>query len=450
MTPKGRTERVAEYIREEIAKLLIDGIKDPRLGFVSVMGVKMSKDLRYANVYVSLYGDEKQRKSSLVALQNSAGWVKAMIAQNLHMRYIPEIRFFPDDSLDRVYAMEEVFNTIHEKKAEQPFIKLDLQTVIEEIKNADRIMITTHERPDGDALGSLIGLWYWLEAQGKNHIIPLIEKPVHRMYSFLPRANKIYSLEDENLPRIDVDTVIIVDVASLERIGEVSEKVQAKHKVLVLDHHETIENNGLMGFADPTYAACGEIIAELFIQTETPLTEESAVCLYVAQATDTGGYRFSNTNARSHRIASYIMETPFDLEEINAKIFDTITIPQFELLKRILSRAKIEIQGKVSYSYLTQKDFEQIGASLEDCHNLVNILRDIDGVSVGILFTEVNPEKTKISIRSRRHFHAGEFLTQFGGGGHRCAAGGTLDMPLEQVKQDILQAIKNELDKQIK
>lgn len=446
MTPKGRTERVAEYIREEIAKLLIDGIKDPRLGFVSVMGVKMSKDLRYANVYVSLYGDEKQRKSSLVALQNSAGWVKAMIAQNLHMRYIPDIRFFPDDSLDRVYAMEEVFSMLHQKKTEQPFIKLDLPTIIEEIKSAERIMITTHERPDGDALGSLIGLWYWLESQGKNQIIPLIEKPISKMYAFLPRADKVYYLDDEKLPRIDIDTVIIVDVASLERIGEVAEKVQTKHKVLVIDHHETLEDNGLMGFADPTYAACGEIIAELFINTETPFTEESAICLYVAQATDTGGYRFSNTNARSHRIASYLMETQFDLEKINAKIFDTMTIPQFELQKRMLSRAKLEFQGKVSYSYLTQKDFEQVGATVEDCHNLVNNLRNIEGVSVGILFTEINSEKTKISIRSRKDFHAGEFLTQYGGGGHRCAAGGTLNMPIERAKEEILRAIEREIN----
>lgn len=448
MTPKGRAERVAEYIKEEIAKLLIDGIKDPRLGFVSVMGVKMSKDLRYANVYVSLYGNEKQRKSSLIALQNSAGWIKAMIAQNLHMRYIPEIRFFPDDTLDRVYAMEEMFDLIHKEKAEQPFIKIDLPTFIEEVKSSERFLITTHERPDGDALGSLIALWYWLEAQGKQHIVPLIEKPFPKMYSFLPRANKVLSLEDEELPRIDVDTVIIVDVASLDRIGEVAELVQHKHKILVLDHHDTLENNGLMGFADPSYAACGEIIAELFIQTATPLNEESATCLYVAQATDTGGYRFSNTNARSHRIASFILEIPLDLEEIHSKIFDTITLPQFELLKRILNRTQLEVQGKVSYSYLTQRDFEEVGASIEDCHNLVNILRDINGVSVGILFTEINHEKVKISIRSRKHFHAGEFLAQFGGGGHRCAAGGMLDIPLEQAKQKILKAVEKELNKQ--
>ncbi len=450
MTPKGRTERVAEFIREEIAKLLIDGIKDPRLGFVSVMGVKMSKDLRYANVYVSLFGDEKQKKSSLIALQNSAGWIKSMLAQNLHMRYIPEIRFFPDDSLDKVYAMEEVFNEIHHQKKEQPFIKMDLLSVIEEIKTSERILITTHERPDGDALGSLIGFWYWLESQGKTHVIPLLEKPFPRMYSFLPRANKVYSLEDEELPKIDVDTVVILDVASLDRIGGVSEFVKPAHKVLVIDHHETLENNGLMGFADPTYSACGEIVAEMFIATETPLQRESAICLYVAQATDTGGYRFSNTTARTHRIASYLLETEFDLEEINSRIFETITVPQFELLKRILSRTSLEAHGKISYSFLTQKDFEQIGASMDDCHNLVNILREIEGVVVGILFTEIDSEQTKVSIRSRKKFHAGEFLAKYGGGGHRCAAGGTLNMPLSRAKEEIIKEIEKELNEQEK
>ena len=446
MTQKGRVERVAEFIREEIAKLLIDGIKDPRLGFVSVMGVKMSKDLRYANVYVSLYGDEKQRKGSLVALQNSTGWVKSMIGQNLHLRYIPDIRFFPDDSLDRVYAMEEVFNKIHQGKAEQPFIHLDLATTIEEILSAQRIMITTHERPDGDAIGSLLGLWYWLETQ-KKEVIPLIAKPVPKMYSFLPRANQIYFLEDEKLPQIDVDTVVVLDVSSLNRIGEVSENIKPSHKVVVLDHHETIEANGLMGFIDSSYAACGEIIAEIFINTETPFTEESATCLYVAQTTDTGGYRYSNTTSRSHRIASALLETQFDIEEVNTKIFDTKTIPQFELLKRILNRTRIEAHGKISYSYLTQKDFEQVEATLEDCHNLVDFLRDIEGVTVGILFTEMSPEKTKVSLRSRKEFNSGEFLTQYGGGGHRCAAGGTLNLQLEKAKSELIKEIEKELNK---
>jgi ribosome-binding factor A len=120
MTEKGRPRRVGELVREEIARLLMKGLKDPRIGFVSVMSVRMSPDLRYANVYVSLYGSESERKSSLVGLQNSAGWLRGKITRNLGLRFAPEIRFFPDDSLDRVFHLEEVIREIHSNEERSP------------------------------------------------------------------------------------------------------------------------------------------------------------------------------------------------------------------------------------------------------------------------------------------------------------------------------------------
>ncbi len=113
MTGKGRPQRVGELVREEIARLLMKGIKDPRIGFVSVMSVRMSPDLRYANVYVSLYGSESERKGSLAGLQRSAGWLRGQVTRNLGLRFAPEIRFFPDDTLDRVFHLEEVFRELH-------------------------------------------------------------------------------------------------------------------------------------------------------------------------------------------------------------------------------------------------------------------------------------------------------------------------------------------------
>jgi len=102
MKQYGRPERVGELIRQEVAKLLTRGVKDPRIGFVSVMGVRMSPDLRYANVYVSLYGEEKERKSSLIGLRNSSGWIRREVGKHLRPRLLPELRLFPDGSLDRV------------------------------------------------------------------------------------------------------------------------------------------------------------------------------------------------------------------------------------------------------------------------------------------------------------------------------------------------------------
>lgn len=114
MSDKGRPRRVGELVREEIAQLIVKGLKDPRIGFVSVMSVRMSPDLKYANVYVSLYGSESEKKSSLIGLQHSATWLRGVVARNLKLRFAPEIRFFPDDTLDRVFHLENVIRELHE------------------------------------------------------------------------------------------------------------------------------------------------------------------------------------------------------------------------------------------------------------------------------------------------------------------------------------------------
>ena len=116
MASEERAIRVARVVKAEIADLLTKGLKDPRIGFVSIMGVRMSPDLRYANVYVSLFGSDKEKKSSLIGLKNSAGWIRKQIGGKLRLRVTPEVRFFEDTSLDEVFHLEEVFKEIHESE----------------------------------------------------------------------------------------------------------------------------------------------------------------------------------------------------------------------------------------------------------------------------------------------------------------------------------------------
>ena len=119
MSDSGRPKRVGESVREEIARLIAKGLKDPRIGFVSVMAVRMSPDLKYANVYVSLYGSEAECKSSLIGLRNSAGWLRGVVGRNLKLRFAPKIRFFLDDTLERVFHLEEVFRQLHEDEDQE-------------------------------------------------------------------------------------------------------------------------------------------------------------------------------------------------------------------------------------------------------------------------------------------------------------------------------------------
>lgn len=438
MSTKGRGERVGELIRHEIAGLLSKGLKDPRIGFVSVMGVEMSKDLHYATVNVSLYGDEKERKSSLIALQNSAGWIRRELGKHLRLRFTPEVRFRTDGSLDQVYALEKVFEEIHEDRKKQPMIRLNLPDLIEEIKGANSFMITSHVSPDGDAVGSVLALKFLLEAMGKTDVLCVLADPVPAIYTNLPGASTILS-PDAEIP--DFDVAIIVDVARLNRIGDVADLITEDERVVVIDHHLEEHPEGDFGFVDATYAATGEIMVELFEAAGIPLTPEAAHCAYVAQITDTGGYRYSNTSARSHRIAALIHEVKIDHAEICSDVFDMFSRPKILLMKTVLDRMELSCEGRVATSYVNQDDIDEVGGKKEDLNGLVNYLRNIDGVVVGILFTGVDAETTKASVRSSHAFNAATFLKEYGGGGHAAAAGVTMNEPLDSARKRLLEGL---------
>lgn len=442
MTHKGRPQRVAEVLREEIASLLNKGLKDPRLGFVSVMGVDLSPDLRYANVHVSLYGDEGARKGSLVALRNASGWVRREIGRKVRLRYTPEIRFFPDDTLDRVYHLEEVFEKLHEEEHAAPMRALDLSGVLEELKAAESFLLTTHEHSDGDAVGSLLGLAILLRSMGKQRIHCVMADPAPRMYEFLPGVGTI---SDPTTTVPEYDLAVIVDAGALSRVGAVAELIPADKRLLIIDHHLDEGPEGAAGLIDSTYAATGEIIVELFQTAGLPMSKEAAECLYVAQVTDTGGYRFSNTNARSHRIAAALVEVGLDTSAICSRVFDIMPTPKFHLLRRVLDRMELEADGRIAHTYIEEQDFIETASKREDVNNLVNYARNIEGVLVGVLFYHAGPGETKVSVRCVPEFDASAFLREFGGGGHAAAGGATVAGELEDVTRRVLERLLERL-----
>ena len=212
---------------------------------------------------VSLFGSEKERKSSLIALQNSAGWIRREIGKHVRLRFTPEIRFKADGTLDNVYALEKVFDEIHEDRKAQPMIRVDLPAVVEELKAANSFLITSHVSPDGDAVGSILALKRLLEALGKSQITCALADPVPAIYTQLPGAKQIVGPGAE-APACDL--VIIVDVARLNRIGDISKWVGEDQKVLVIDHHLEEHPEATLGFVDASYAATGEIIVDLFTE----------------------------------------------------------------------------------------------------------------------------------------------------------------------------------------
>jgi bifunctional oligoribonuclease and PAP phosphatase NrnA len=438
MKQTGRAQRVAEVIRHEIGELLIKGLKDPRIGFVSIMRVTMSPDLCYANVYVSLYGSEEEKKSSLIGLRHSAGWIRRQTGRKIRLRVTPEIRFFPDDTLDKVYHLEEIFHQIHEEEKKSPMIHLSLAEVLAELQKADSFLVTSHQNPDGDAVGSILGMRALLHALGKTDIVCVMEDCVPARYAGLPGAGAV--IRPEDMAPFEGELAIILDSSNLDRIGNVAALLPEECRTLILDHHLAGNPDAAAGHIDASRAAAGEIIAELYTLAGAEMTVDAAHCLYVALATDTGGFRFTNTSPRAHRIAAHLLESGIDVAAISTRIFDTIARPKFELLRVVLDAMRFRAGGAIAWTVVRAPDLEKAGAHKEDMDGLVNYTRYIEGVRIGILFHETAAGVTKVSFRSDDSFNSAAFLSAWGGGGHAAAAGATIEQPLHEIEAEILES----------
>ncbi len=307
--------------------------------------------------------------------------------------------------------------------------------LVEELDAHDSFVVTSHADPDGDAVGSMLAMHQLLQALGKSSIACITPDPAPRSCRWLPGIEHI-GTPGAAPPHFEL--MVVLDAAGFDRFESVAKLMRPGARVAVVDHHVENQPCGDYNYIDSSYAAVGEMMVELFDAAGVPLTRDAAECMYFAQITDTGGYRFSNTNPRSHRIAARLLETGLDVFEINHRAFDVISLPKVELLKRVLERRRFSLGGRVAYSELTLEDMTGADASAEDLNGLVNYMRNIEGVEVGILFRELSRVSTKISFRSRANFDSAAFLRKLGGGGHPAAAGATLDKPIDETRRLVL------------
>ena len=323
--------------------------------------------------------------------------------------------------------------------------RIDLGEVVARLKNADDVLITTHTGPDGDAIGSVLGLRQLALALGQRRVSVTCHDAVPEIYRWLPGSEAIVTpdaIEESS------GLGVIVDVAELDRIGDAARPMKNCGSLMVLDHHLVEDPAGDAHYIDPGYAAASEIVIDLFEAAKLPMPRDAAECLYVGIATDTGGFRFGNTNAKAHRRAAVLLDAGIDVAAISNRIFDSLSLAKCELLQRALSRLKIVDPGTLAYTYLTMEDMHAAKARGEDIEGIVNYARNLEGVRVGILFREVeNGSKTKVSMRSGNGFNSAEILRAFGGGGHEGAAGATLEAPREEVMKSIVNAVKESLAK---
>ena len=311
----------------------------------------------------------------------------------------------------------------------------------------DRFLITSHVRPDGDALGSELGMAELLIQKGKYcRIVNASSLPAR--YKFLDLAGRVRQLGvdvDESDPA-DFDVVMILDTSAWSQLGGMADLVRTTMaKKVVIDHHIGHDEMGAELFKDSTAAACGLLIAEATVHLGGLLTREIAEPLFVALATDTGWFRFSSTDGRTLRVAAQLVETGLEVNRLYRLLFEESSVARLKLTGRMLESLRVTCDGRVAYSSIRQGDLRATGASYQDSEDMVNYTLSIAGVEVGLLFVELQSGGLKVSFRSRGEFDCTKVAAQFGGGGHRQAAGATFEADPAEAEARVLKAVASAL-----
>jgi phosphoesterase RecJ-like protein len=323
---------------------------------------------------------------------------------------------------------------------------LDWAPFVDVVRRHQRFLLTTHIRPDGDGLGSMQALALVLRQMGKEVRLVIASKLPPR-YAFLTAAGPIeqFALGGESFR--DVEVAMVLDTGTWNQLGPFGPFFRELPVVkLVIDHHQTQDDLGALLFVDTTAEATGRLIFEAITALGVPLPEEAANALFVALAMDTGWFRHSNATAATFALAEQLVGAGARLTPLYERLFEDNSLPRLKLLGLVLDRLQVTYEGQVAYTEIRRTDYEATGALPQDTEDLVNYTRSLAGVEVGLLFMEQPRGGVKVSFRARSRVDVARLAEQFGGGGHRLASGAVLEVPLEEARARVLEAVKAALD----
>jgi len=319
------------------------------------------------------------------------------------------------------------------------------------IDAANKILVTTHVKPDGDAIGSLVGICNVLTQLDKQ-VVPLFLSPVPQWYQFLLEdAVPVlkHDLECSDLDQgdyADVDLIVLVDVNSLPQLSHFGDFLQKTDiPVLVIDHHATADHLGTIELVDPDAAATGLLVAEYISHNQWPLSARTAEALFVATATDTGWFQFSSANSRVYRDCADLIDAGANPNRIYEKLYQDLSFAKLKLTLAMLDTLELFFDDQFALQHLGPKDFERTGATYDETENLVNECHRIGSVKASVLLVELPDGRSRGSLRSKSDLDVSEIARKFGGGGHKKAAGTFIEGPMEEARQRIIEEFRPRL-----
>lgn len=319
----------------------------------------------------------------------------------------------------------------------------DRASIAAALKRCTTILISTHRNPDGDALGSQLGLMLALEKMGKTVVVHNLD-PVPEIYRFLPQHDRIKTGKPV---QGRYDAIVVVD-ADPPRTG-LFEGTYPADVLINIDHHITNPLAWPLTWLDEAASATGEMIFKLIGELGVAIDRDIALSLYTAIFTDTGSFRYSNTTPESMKIAATLLESGADPWLVTENVYESFLFNRLKLLGVVIANMERSADGRTAWVVVTDELYHQTGTSAEDTDNFVNFVRSVKGVEVAILFRQTGDAQYKISLRSKGRVDLTEVAQSLGGGGHKNAAGGVLDGTRDEVITSVIGKVEKAIAAQI-
>ena len=298
------------------------------------------------------------------------------------------------------------------------------------------MLIGTHLNPDGDALGSALALSHYLDQRGIPNEVLCHHAPPANL-EFLPGVDRI-----RQTPSKEHDLGVVLDLDSIERLGNTGPFFEHLPHLVVIDHHVPHEAPGDLRIVDTDAPATAVILARLLTALGADITPQISTCLLTGIVTDTGSFRFRNTTAEALSISATLLEHGGDINLVSEEVFQRKPLSSARLLGIMLARMDIEQDDRLCYSVLEHADFASTGSTDEDTEGFVNELLSITTVQIAALFREPKPGRIRVSLRSRGTYDVADVARQVGGGGHRNAAGCSFETSFEEALELVLPKLR--------
>lgn len=315
--------------------------------------------------------------------------------------------------------------------------KNNILEAIRKIEESDNICIVSHANPDGDSIGSLLGLGISLIDNKDKRVKLALYDEIPKSFKFMPGTEYLEKItEDEKF-----DLLITLDCGDLDRLGKYKHLSNNSEFIINIDHHKSNDYFGDINVVFPNYSSTAEILYNLIKDMKIEIDRKIATCLYVAISTDTGSFKYDSTSPNTLEVAADLMRKDVDLNEITTNIYQSRSLEKTNLIKKALNKMELHLNNRIGLIMVTEELLKSCNATISDMDGIIEFVRDIDTVEVACVLKEFDTEEIKVGLRSKKDIDVAEVASIFGGGGHARASGCTIKDTIDVAKTRVLDEI---------